>query len=438
MKRDKVFLFTVVSLVLVLVFGIVVRGEKEKSISENRKLESFPKFSMEGFLSADFQNNMEDALTDQILLGEVFKSGYNLFKNNNTSLIVNGLLGLQNKDKDNSTRSRILDYDYIDFNGYKVFSDIEEPPYIRRINPKYNDFEIGLTPFGNNLAKIDETSHLVYPKRTIEVADDLFNSKAGNYNKLVKAYPDLSFTSYYIETDVDVDFIGGEISHDLVESFHGKLDESIKKAVLYVNSPEDYQKYFYKTDHHWNVEGQLQGYKDITRIIKGKYEVPLEIEILSVDTAKYNGYKSRQTGNYDIYDDLSLLWVDLADHEVFINGEKRGYGNKKSYIGGNFSQEAGINHYGLANGGDFGLVEYKFNQPEEKNLLVFVESFSNPINPFIASHFDNTYFIDLRYYEDTYKKPFDFGDFVDKYDIDEVLFTGYYFFYANNVFLISD
>lgn len=438
MKRDKIFVLTVVTLILVLVFGIIVRGEKEKSITENRNLESFPKFSIYDFLTADFQSNIENALTDQILFGEIFKSNYNLLKNNNTRLIVMGLLGLQKGKQADSQRSKILDYDYIDFNAYKIFRDIEQVPYIKKINPKYNDFQIALTPFGNNLAKIDETSHLVYPKRTLEQANELFDLKANNYNKLVQDYPELSFNCYYIETDVDVDFINGEISHDLVENFHERLDESIGKSVLYINNPEEYKKYFYKTDHHWDVEGQLKGYKDIIRTIKGRYELPLEIEITPIEGAKYNGYKSRQTGNYDIYDDLSLLWCELPEHEVFINGEKRGYGNKKNYIAGNFSSEEGINHYGLSNGGDFGLIEYSFNQPEKENLLVFVESFSNPINAFIASHFNNTYFIDLRYYENTYEKPFKFGEFVEKYDINEVLFTGYYFFYANNVFLISD
>lgn len=438
MKRDKAFLFIVVTLILVLVFGIIVRGEKEKSITENRNLESFPEFSLASFLNTDFQSKIENALTDQILLGEIFKFNYNLFKNNNTKLVVDGLLGIQNDKEADLNRSKILDYDYIDFNAYSIFRDIEQPPYIKKINPKYNDFQIALTPFGNNLGKIDDTDHLVYPKRSLEQADELFGLKANNYNKLVKDYPDLSFTCYYIETDVDVDFIKGEISHDLSENFHERLDESIKKSSLYINTPEDYQKYFYKTDHHWGVEGQLQGYKDIIRTIKGKYETPLEIETINVQGARYNGYKSRQSGNYEIYDDLSLLVSELPEHEVLINGEKRSYGNKKNYIAGNFSEEVGINHYGLSNGGDFGLVEYRFNEEEKANLLVFVESFSNPINPFIASHFNNTYFIDLRYYEDTYKKPFKFGEFIEKHDIDEVLFTGYYFFYANNVFLISD
>lgn len=99
MKRDKIFLLSVVTLILVLIFGIIVRGEKEKSVTENRNLENFPIFSIGDFLTADFQSNIESALTDQILFGEVFKLKYNLFKNSNTNFIVKGILALQKKSR---------------------------------------------------------------------------------------------------------------------------------------------------------------------------------------------------------------------------------------------------------------------------------------------------------------------------------------------------
>lgn len=432
MQKDKWFLTIVAGLILVLSLGIIIRGEKDKSIAENRSLTVFPRLTLESFLNSEFQSEVEMALTDQIILGETFKSNYNLLKNKNTSIVVAGLDMLGRKDQD------LYDESNKAFAENRDVEDMGDSQAIEDIGPGYSSFQIGLTPFGNNLAKMDDTDHLVYPKRTVDVADDLFQSKADNYNKIVGDYPELSYSSYYIETDVDVDFINGDISHDLVESLHSKLDESIKKGVLYINTPEDYQKYFYKTDHHWDIEGQLQGYKDIIRTVKGKDEELLNIETILIEDAKYNGYKSRQSGDYNIYDDFSVLWSDLPKHEVRINGKKGSYGDKQSYLNGEFTQEEGINHYGLANGGDYGLIEYKFNQPKKENLLIFVESFSNPINSFIASHFNNTYLVDLRYYEEAYEKEFKFGEFVEKYKIDEVLFTGYYFFYANDDFLIKD
>lgn len=444
MQKDRKFLSIVIVLILVLVIGIPIRGEKEKSIAENRSLTYFPKLSMKSFISSDFQSGIENALTDQILFGETFKTNYNVLKNKNIKMIVD-LLGLFESDKEIvAIKSDEEDYKDKETKTDMVFSEvkeiliIEEQPNIVEILPEYNNFQIDLTPFGGNLVKIDETDHLLFSNKTLEQADNLLQLKVDNYNKIIKDYPELSYSCYYIETDVDIDFINGVINHEIVEAFHGKLDDSIKKGALYINSPEEYQNYFYKTDHHWDVEGQLQGYKDIIRIIKGEDEEPLQIESFFIEGVKYNGYKSRHIGNYDIYDEFSVLWSELPEHEVSVNGSKSYYGSKKKYMDGQFSQEQGINHYGISNGGDFGLVEYKFNRPDKENLLVFVESFSNPINAFIASHFNNTYFIDLRYYEETFGKGFKFGEFIDKHNIEEVLFTGYYYFYAGDIFSIKD
>ncbi len=84
------------------------------------------------------------------------------------------------------------------------------------------------------------------------------------------------------------------------------------------------------------------------------------------------------------------------------------------------------------------MVEYRYNQPAKGNIVIFAESFSNPINELIAAHFNHTYFIDLRHYERDYGKPFDFGDFIEGKNIDQVLLTGYLYFYANDTFLIND
>lgn len=421
MNRNKMFLTGTVTVILFLVLGIFVRGQKEISITENRKLDQFPKFSLEDFKDSTFQDNIENALTDQLLFSEEFKSLYNSLKNKNTQLVTNILKSLNNKGDIEVIETPILDEE-----------DVEVDPF------KPLDFQIGLTPFGGNLAKIDDSDHLVFPKRTLDMANDLFESKTNSYNEIVKKHPELSYNSYYIETDVDIDFINGSISHDLVQDFQSRLDDSIKTDGLYIKTPKDYQKFFYKTDHHWGSKGQLEGYKGIIKLLKGEDEELLDIKEVLIEGLKYNGYKSRQIDNYDIYDDFNVLWADLPNHQVKINNNPAPYGSKMSYIDGKWSSEVGVNHYGIANGGDHGLIEYNFSQPDEKNILIFVDSFSNPINSLIASHFNNTYIVDLRYYADAFDKDFSFSEFLKEYDIDEVLWTGYYFFYANDIFLIND
>lgn len=307
-----------------------------------------------------------------------------------------------------------------------------------QFQPKEVYFRIDLTPKGNNLMEMEDTKHLIYPARTLDDAKMLFKSKSDNYNQLLDNYPDIQFFGYYIETDVDVDFINGVISHSLFNALREMLDDRIQFETLSIDRVEDYQSNFYMTDHHWNTVGQYKGYQEIIHLLKGGEEPLRNIETVNFPDIKYNGYKSRRIDDYSNYDSFAMLKGDLADHEVYIYGSPQNYGKKQEYEFGNYGFEQGFNYYADCFGGDFGLVEYRYNQSDEGNLLVFVDSFSNPINELIASHFNNTFYIDLRNYQEHYGYPFDFGDFVAEYDIDQVLFMGYYFFYANDTFLIND
>ncbi len=386
MKRDKIFILMASSLILLLAFGTFARGKKEISITENRSLKYFPKISREAVLSTSFQTDVEGALVDQIILGERFKDKYNSLKNKSLNIVVETLQTLKKGSKE-------------DYAGSLTETSVDST------KPENYKFNLEVIPRGNNMFEIEQTNHLIFPKNNLEVTKPLLKSKADNYNELVKKYPDISFHCNYIEIDEDIDFINGEIDHGTINYFHSLLDSNIKTSALYLNSPGDFQKYFYKTDHHWNAKGQLEGYKTIMKNLKGQDERLLDIKTIPIEEIKYNGYKSRKTNNYNVYDDFEILVADLPEHKTYINNEEKDYGEKESFVKGDFKKGKGVNYYGDANGGDFGVVKYEFNNKEEKNLLVFIDSFSNPIKEFVASHYNNTYYIDLRDYENVYGKP---------------------------------
>ena len=69
-------------------------------------------------------------------------------------------------------------------------------------------------------------------------------------------------------------------------------------------------------------------------------------------------------------------------------------------------------------------IFYDFAQPEAGKLLLIASSYSNPINGLIASHYDQTYVIDLRYYEEWAGRPFDIVSYAAEKEIDDVLLLG--------------
>lgn len=423
MRQDKIFLSLISLMLLVLSLGIFIRGKKDISISENRQLADFPKFSSEGFFDASFQKGIEDAFVDQMFLAESFKSTYNSMKSKNLEL-VSDRLKLIDKSTD------IPNEPITDGLDKKLMTDSYEPSNLK--------FKLDISPKGNDLFKLEKSGHLMRQLINLNPTKELYKLRINNYNEIVKKYPNLSYNLFYIETEQDIDFINGHVNHELIESMYKDLDPKINKFALYLNTPGEYQKYFYKTDHHWNEEGQLKGYENVIRGLKGQNEKLLDVSIVSIGGIKYNGYKSREIDDYSSQDDFKILVADLKDHKTYINGEEKVYNKKQDYIEGNFEKAKGFNYYGDANGGDYGVVRYDFANKKEENLLVFVDSFSNPIKEFIASHYNNTYYVDLRDYENSHGHKFKFGEFVGENKIDKVLFMGYRTFFAEDIFNITD
>lgn len=409
-KRGKLFSSFLLGLVLILLGGIFIRGIKTESTVENRALTKFPVFSVVSFVNTDYQTGLEAALSDQLILGQTLKKAYNNIKNRSLSITVASLK-------------------YISSLSPKK----EKTPHNSLATITFPD----ITPRGNDLFELDDSHHLVFPKYEGTEYQELFQSKANNVNRLADSYPNIDFYCFYIETDIDIDFIQQEINHSLVDDFGSRLNEQVFLGKLTINTPEEFQKWYFKTDHHWNSVGQREGYQQIIALLKGNQEKLLETEIIDFPAIAYNGYKSRKIDDYLISDTFDLLKGDLPENEVYINRQKARYGNKQAYEEGHYTSAQGFNHYASCYGNDLGMIEYRYNQPEKGNLIVFVDSFSNPINELIAAHFNKTYFIDLRHYENDSGKPFAFSDFINNKDIDKVLLMGYFYFFANDTFLIN-
>ena len=303
---------------------------------------------------------------------------------------------------------------------------------------KYNtsndeDGSYTIIPRGGNILEIDTAQHLLYIPATVEKYLPLIEKKAACYNKLVEDFPQLSYSMLYIETDMDTDFINHAFSHDINNTYVSLLNPQIKNDRITIQSVSDYQKNFFKTDHHWNAKGQYEGYKKAIRLLKGENEKLLDISVVQIEGLKTNGSKARIINDFTISDDFTFLWADLPPYDTYINGDTGVYGKKSEYLSGDYPKEKGFNHYGNCNGWDYGIVEYDFKQPEKENLLMFIDSFGNSVLELIAAHFNKTYVVDLRYYSKENEAPFNFKDFIADKDIKEALFFGPYYFHTNEL-----
>lgn len=174
--------------------------------------------------------------------------------------------------------------------------------------------------------------------------------------------------------------------------FTENLDSSIKFDYFKLETPEDIVNKRYRSDHHWNIFGAYEGYKQIINMInKDSPEIgaPNEYDILKVPELKWSGSLGSSVGQNDIdyVDDFYIL--DLAGLPGYSGN---GYKIKKmqqSYMAGDYIKN-GLNfdYYGA-----YYPPQDKYVFDDNKtghNLLLIGDSYSWSISTIIASHFDTT------------------------------------------------
>ena len=228
----------------------------------------------------------------------------------------------------------------------------------------------------------------------------------------------------------DTSNLGIKGRYKYLETFGNALAESgIGYDSLKYENMDEYKNYFFKTDHHWSINGAYQGYKDVINMMSAKTPeigAPRGGEPFKVEGVKFRGSIARISSFEKLTDEMWDVKVDLPPYNFTIAGnpEYADYSKKEEYLAGQIENATFNNSYAEYFHTDTGNAEYDFGENTGRNLLVFVDYFSNCIDPYIASHYDRTYIVDLRY--DEYANgTFDYNKFIEEHNIDDVLFMMY-------------
>lgn len=396
--RDIIFVALACAMVVVLVGGMYFEEKDEMSYVENRLLETFPAFSLDDFFTVSYQDKMELALVDQLFLSEPMKGHFNQMKN------------------------RLTGYMYA---GAMRFGGEEAPTYTVR-------------PLANGVRVIEETGHLIVAHKLLEEEKPLFENRVANLSHFVDRHPDIDFFAYYIESSVDANLTEGIFNHKLYTFLSEIMHERVLLQAFKVPDYDTFFHHFFKTDHHLNPYGQERVYQEVIGFLLGEEEPLLPFVIEVREDMLFYGYRARSADDYAVHDAFSFFVVDWEETEfvTYVNGIEMAYGQRNDYGNVEPSSQRVFGYYGHANGRDSGWVMYDFNQLDRPNLLVFVDSYSNPINDVLASHFNQAHFIDMRHYERQMGAPFDFDGFVQEHEIDQVLLMGSGAFFTLEEFLI--
>lgn len=355
---------------------------KEKMELENRYANKYEKLGLDFFMKGEMQDNIEETLSDQIFLAGTLKQANNFLKAN---IVKTGL--------------------HYTFRG-------DKKSYINVSNVQF---------YGSNL---------VFWLRNLQSEKSFLDKKIKNYNDLIKKYKNIDFYLYYIEKDTDINFDTNEkvgIYEYIKSQFKGKYISNFS-----INNFDDFSKYFYKSDHHWNYEGSYKAYGEVLDLLK--IDSKKNIGQKKCLNQKFSGSKATTSIFYKVVnDDFCAYEFDFVDMDITINGETKDYGKQDEYFNKN---EKNVT-YGDFYGWDDGEIIFNTNDSSKENILIFGESYDNAILKLLAEKFNITISIDLRNYEREMNKEFKFSDYVKEYKIDKVLFIGNIDFYTLETFLVN-
>lgn len=356
---------------------------KEVNAYENRYAEKITPLTVKGWLDGSFQDSVDKALADQVQLAQVYKRAYNFTSSRCLKAAADPLLPL--------CYGRYVNYvDTLLFNWY-----------------------------------------ITYPPRVLSDMTGRLEAKADNYNEYFAAHPELDFYVYYIEKDTDVNFETGE-KVPACEYLFDRLDLPQDRLGRYeVNDFGEFSLRFYRTDHHWNEWGSYRGYAELLDLL-GVKDAPINSAGDSVDLGTFSG--SKATGAAAAFSETFYAFpMEFPEMDITVNGEPGDYGNREAFFAG----EGGTPSYGGFYGWDAGEVTFSTGRTDRENILILGESYDNAVIKMLASHFNHTYAVDLRYYEAYMGEKFSFSDYVEERGITQVLLIGNIDYYLMDEFRLE-
>lgn len=381
-KIEKIFTVIVLSsLALTSVYSLFFKNQDTISYVENRTFKTNNDLSLRGILDGKFESNLETILSDQ------FINRYSFVKSKN-----------------------IVNYSFVNF----IYKMIKSPLVLNPVGDTYVN-QIG--------------SSQVLMSNPILYSDDINQriiNRAEQINAIASDYPNVEFFVYKPTQIQEKDFFdeaNGIVSGG--KTYEDSLSSTLKVpySSFKINSIDDYIKYFYTTDHHWNNKGSYQGYLDIIKLVFGNTETPLiPVDETCKDDLKFFGTYSSQSGFVNEGSPFCVFKFELPKYRVISDGIQNDNPNDTNkFFDMNVSDRMDY-HYNRAYGLGNGFVEINTELDNNENILIIGDSYAGPVLPLLANHFENIYFVYPINYKGIFKEEFMYDSFIKEKQITKVLF----------------
>lgn len=371
---NKIFIIILILFSSVVMFKLIKNSNKQ-NVVDNRLSYRFVRPTINTILSGEYQESVEDAAADQM-------PKYNYFK-----------------------------LAYVKLSSYINI----RTAYLFKLNELNRYIKLGTI----NLYK----DYLLYNRTSQKELEESAHDDIIAINNIEK-YTNANVYLYFIETDSNYDFTNNSKT-DISNYLNTNL--RLKKTnigIFDIATFDNYTKYFYRTDHHWNYQGVDKGYREIANLMELS-NVLIKEDKICFDDAKSDGSKDKTIGSINMFQDRMCKYIyDLPDFEIYASGKKiLNYGSTNEAL-----QKSKKISYGEMYGWDEPEIIFINKELQNnKKLLIYSNSFSNAINQLLASHYEETYVIDGRHYGNK-----TMIEYINENKIDDVLIL------VNNILFMDD
>jgi hypothetical protein len=314
-----------------------------------------------------------------------------------------------------------------------VFKEVSKNNKIYKQN--FNGQSMGNYYIGGNNWILGKFSKVLSEDRIKELSDAI-NELSGIGKKLGK---DTYFVSLAHKTNMLKHLYPEFVTNrDNIDINKKALKSQLNlKNITFIDSDEyflnnfkqkDLEKFYFKTDHHWNGLGAYEGFKFMVRNMNlGLSDERLEnyfnqYKTLIINKKEFIGSYNRKLGFPIKEKDLtSYVYLEDSKYEYFKSDTKKDNEIKEEYIIASFRNKNSWDYGGAyMRGTDCNILKVKNNKAlTNKKVLIFRDSYQAPMTWLLSDFFSQVEIVDPRYIENL---DMSYEEIIKNSDSDIVLF----------------
>lgn len=463
-KFKKIELIVIISIYAIINIVFVFFARPNYSQYENRFLTSFPNFSINDFISGNYNESLSNWFSDTIPFRDFFVSmSFRLKELNGIesefSLQNVKLVDIDNNDviESNSVNKTLSNekYNNNNNNNSSSISTVSQTKLLQNNNSinnlsnstTNNSTIVNTSTASETILNNDDNDLEVFDKNT-----SLFIVGKGNNSRAMAVFAGASamdpmypqtinlYKQFFPNINVYSMVVPTSTAYycpDSLQKYTGNQEKFLDKFKSYLSNDVQYvdvynallkhkNEYIYlRTDHHWSPLGAFYAAEEFAKVAVVNFKDLTNYDKVHVGNFVGSLYRTSKDERLNKYpDDFSYYvpqnvnYVCLQYNYIIDHGEivgKSGISDTSFFR--QLSDNGKLRAYLVYMGGDNNTTYLRFSGNKTgRNLLILKDSYGNPVPSFLFYSFDNVVVVDYRYFIDN------MINFVAENNITDILF----------------